>query len=261
MTFWQKISGYKTYIILIVGLAYAATQWWQGAITQQQFVAAVIAALGGMALRHGVAGGSGGAGTVAKVLIVGACVALATGCANQAAVVHPAIIAADTITITAGVLYRNKSINQPTAHKIGVDLDGANAVFTPLCTNLSAGTIASTTDIQAVTTLLNVLEVDITGNSPQALALKAKAHAMRMRIAAKASISPTEVEQIINILMEAAQIAIDVVPQVWNEIEIIANGDTVTPADCQTALAKFQADLAAYHALVDPPATALVELK
>ena len=253
----QWLQGKKTYIIALITVAYLVVQGSTGAMPWPDAIKLILAALGlGIGVNSTLQRIDRKMSGI-KILLVGVLLLGLVGCQNQAALVHPAIIAADATTVTAKTLYQNKSISQGVAHKIGVDLDGANTVFVSLCTNLSAGTLATTTDISAVTTLLNTLEADISGTSAQGAEVKRKLVEMKMKIVAKASVSSGEITQIISILMEAMQIATAVIPEVYQEIELIVNGTPVTAADCQVALAQFQADLAAYHAAVDAaPASA-----
>lgn len=47
------LDGYKTYIVGVVAIAYAGTQFWSGALTTNELMAAVFAALAAMGLRRG----------------------------------------------------------------------------------------------------------------------------------------------------------------------------------------------------------------
>ena len=40
------LDGCKSYIVALAAIIYAITQFWQGACTQQQLIAAILAALG-----------------------------------------------------------------------------------------------------------------------------------------------------------------------------------------------------------------------
>lgn len=48
------LSGYKTYIVCAVAIAYAIVQWWTGALDLNAMVQMILAALGGIGLRLGV---------------------------------------------------------------------------------------------------------------------------------------------------------------------------------------------------------------
>lgn len=50
------LSGYKTYIVAAVTIVYALTEWLAaGTLDQNGAIAMIFAALGGSALRHGIA--------------------------------------------------------------------------------------------------------------------------------------------------------------------------------------------------------------
>ena len=53
----DKLSGYKTYIVAAVTIAYAITSAWQGTIDQTTAMQMILGALGLGALRHGIAKG------------------------------------------------------------------------------------------------------------------------------------------------------------------------------------------------------------
>lgn len=51
---WSLISGYKTYFICAATIVYDLAMWWNGSMDQHTAILAIGAALGGMAMRHGI---------------------------------------------------------------------------------------------------------------------------------------------------------------------------------------------------------------
>jgi len=56
IAFWNFLKGRKTYIVGLVTILYALSGWWTGHLSSKDATDTILAALGGMSLRHGISG-------------------------------------------------------------------------------------------------------------------------------------------------------------------------------------------------------------
>jgi hypothetical protein len=182
-----------------------------------------------------------------RLVIMAVCVALTialwflTGCANPAAAVYPSIVAADAATLSGTSLVKAGTINAATAGKLSTDLHVADAVFKNMVASIQAGQPPLATDAAAALTALQAIAADLQ-TTPQGKAIGARLAARKATPGAK-SITPGEVITIITLAEELTPVIIQAVNEIFGN-----PGPTV--ADCQTALAKFEADLTALDAAV-----------
>ena len=226
-TIWTWLQGKKSYIVALVAILYAITQFWLGGMSQQELIGAILAALGLSALRSGI-------GSAAKALLVGLALSLMVGCANQAAQLQPQIIAGDAAAISGKALLAGGALSVPSAKKLAIDLHVLDAGFKAALSSIDLNQPPAATVTAQLLASLDAIARDLQTSS--------KAQGI------KKSLSPIAAIQLIDLIVQLT-------PSVINEFNLLFSGSSITSADCHTALAKFEADLALLDAALNTTLT------
>jgi hypothetical protein len=181
---------------------------------------------------------------IAIVLVAIGVLVFLTGCKNQAAVLYPMEVAADSAAQSGTSLLTETppAIRWQDAQKLSQDLHSADAVFTTMLASIKTGQSPVATDVTAALAVLRIIADDLQ-TTPRGKALAAQ---IKTRMAASPGAKKITVSEVI-MLIDLAEKLTPVIVEAINEI-FGNTGPSVD--DCQTLLAKFETDVAALDAAI-----------
>ena len=237
---WTWLQGKKTYIIAVITVAYAVMQAATGHMAWDDAIKVILAALGlGVGINSAIQRIDKKLGNGVKMFLIGTLLLGLVGCQNQAAQLQPQIVAgaagvtvADGFFITGGL----SAVHAKAVYQYGIVADGA---FKVALQSIAAG---NTPDVTTANEIMAALSGIATELADTPAGPPASARLARMKAAgATKDLSPTDIAVLI-------QLAIQFLPEVMHDINLLVTGSTVTVQDCQMSLATYEAALAKLQA-------------
>lgn len=167
------------------------------------------------------------------------------GCANQAAQLHPQLVAADAAVVSGRTLLATGGLSKDNARRLSRDAHIVDAGFQAALESIDLNQSPTATVSSQILTSLAALAQDLE-STPQAKALGEAVRRKRAALQAsgRKSLTAGEVVALINLVVQLT-------PVVISEVDSVFSGRNVTPADCKAALEKFQADLSQLDAALN----------